>query len=91
MVNKIDDSLKDGWISVNDKLPENADDVLVTYQEKDDHSRKFVGISCFSEMYFNGRKTGYYHWMQPFQYFDYNHEIIAWMPLPKPYTEPNKE
>jgi hypothetical protein len=79
----------DGWIPVGERLPENDYEVLITYWDKENHSDKHVGITSCREVHFGGKSLGYKDWYDPFQYFSYSYEIIAWMPLPKPYSRIN--
>ena len=61
------------WIPCSERLPEYGAECLVTFS---DDVLQIVGLSrCFAQ------KEGFWT-EQPFGY-----EVIAWMPLPEPYTE----
>jgi len=63
------------WLSVNDALPENAKDVLVT-----DGGDVFIG------WYDNA--NGRYEWRSnDSRFYPASHPIKAWMPLPELYKE----
>ena len=77
------------WIPVSERLPEEDKEVLITYKGKGDELDKpysNIDITTYGQMYFGGNKVGNYkHWRSPFQYFNDNYEVTAWMPLPEPY------
>ena len=77
------------WISVTAGLPEEDKEVLITYRYKEgegDTSHVNIDITTYGQMYFGGRRIeGVKHWRAPFEYFESNYEVIAWMPLPEPY------
>lgn len=79
------------WIPVTEGLPEEDTDVLISYRYKEgegDTSHVYIDITSYGDMYFGGRKVkGAKHWRPPFEYFTSNYEVIAWMPLPKPWKE----
>ena len=77
-----------GWISVNDRLPETNDEVLTTYLYDDKPNIRYVESAGYFD---DGEGEG--HW---YSIWD-EHTIgcvrktrIAWMPMPKPY-KPQKE
>lgn len=63
------------WIPVSERLPEKYVDVLVTYMHKE---------NTYVRTAFLCSKKG---WCTSLQH-DLN--VVAWMPLPKPYEEVNK-
>ena len=77
------------WIPVTEQLPEEDKEVLITYRYKEgegDTSHSDIDITSYGQMYFGGQKVGRVkHWRAPFEYFESNYEVIAWMPLPEPY------
>lgn len=77
------------WVPVTERLPEEDKEVLITYKGKGDELDKpysDIDITTYGQMYFGGNKVGNYkHWRSPFQYFNGNYEVTAWMPLPEPY------
>lgn len=83
------EALKQRWIPVTERLPEEDKEVLISYRYKEgegDTSHVNISITTYGQMYFGGRKIeGVKHWRAPFEYFHSNYEVIAWMPLPTPY------
>lgn len=79
------------WIPVTKRLPEEDKEVLISYRYKEgegDTSHVKIDITSYGQMYFGGNKVGKTkHWRAPFEYFESNYEVIAWMPLPEPYKE----
>lgn len=84
----IEELSKPKWISVEDALPEEDVEVLISYRYKEgegDTSHVDIDITTYGQMYFGGREVaGVKHWRPPFEYFSSNYEVIAWMPLPEP-------
>lgn len=72
------------WISVEERLPEDENEVLITARSKNDGELE-VTISAWVEAVFGGQKLGYKTWSKPWEYFQSNYEVVAWMPLPEPY------
>lgn len=84
------------WIPCSERLPEEDVEVLITYRYKEgegDTSHADIDITTYGQMYFGGNKVGNHkHWRQPFECFESNYEVVAWMPLPEPYkTESDGE
>lgn len=73
IINQVEAEYDGGWISVNDKLPEDDSYVLVT--EDDD-----VYMAYYDEK----RQAWYYDTEEGFYRTTY---IDAWMPLPEPCTK----
>ena len=83
------------WIPVTEQLPEEDKEVLISYRYKEgegDTSHVNIDITTYGQMYFGGRRIeGVKHWRAPFEYFESNYEVIAWMPLPEPYKGGERE
>lgn len=77
--------MNDGWISVDDKLPEDDVDVLITYADIDDENYTDICITTYGYAYLGGNKLDFKEWRSPFEYFRSNYKVIAWQPLPEPY------
>ena len=84
--------MNDGWISVDDNLPEDDVDVLITYTDIDDENYTDICITTYGYAYLGGNKLDFKEWRSPFEYFKTNYKVIAWRPLPEPYrTERSEE
>ena len=84
--------MNDGWVSVDDKLPEDDVDVLITYADIDDENYTDICITTYGYAYLGGNKLDFKEWRSPFEYFKTNYKVIAWRPLPEPYrTERSEE
>ena len=84
--------MNDGWISVDDKLPEDDVDVLVTYADIDDEEYADITITTYGNAYLGGNKLDFKEWRSPFEYFKSNYKVMAWQYLPEPYRpERNNE
>lgn len=84
--------MNDGWISVDDKLPEDDVDVLITYADIDDENYTDICITTYGYAYLGGNKLDFKEWRSPFEYFKTNYKVIAWRPLTEPYRpERNNE
>lgn len=77
--------MNDGWIPVQDKLPEDDVDVLITYADIDDENYTDICITTYGYAYLGGHKLDFKEWKSPFEYFKTNYKVIAWRPLPEPY------
>ena len=88
----IHNHINDGWISVDDKLPEDDVDVLITYADIDDENYTDICITTYGYAYLGGNKLDFKEWRSPFEYFKTNYKVIAWRPLPETYrTERSEE
>ena len=92
-----------GWIPVTEKLPENLEEVIITWVNKDldlyfsdIKGKKFSGaaVYCNNHWYWYSSTTqdvlfecGEYKDML----IDDAIEITAWMPLPEPYKEESED
>ena len=81
----------DGWIPVQDKLPEDDVDVLIAYADIDDENYTDICITTYGYAYLGGNKLDFKEWRSPFEYFRGNYKVIAWQPLPKPYRPEQPE
>ena len=81
----------DGWIPVQDKLPEDDVDVLITYADIDDENYTDICITTYGYAYLGGNKLDFKEWRSPFEYFRSNYKVIAWQPLPEPYRPERSE
>jgi hypothetical protein len=83
------------WIPCSERLPEEDKEVLISYRYKEgegDTSNVSVDITTYGQMYFGGNKVGNHkHWRAPFEYFESNYEVIAWLPLPEPFKTESEE
>ena len=77
--------MNNGWISVEECLPEDDVDVLITYADIDDENYTDICITTYGYAYFGGHKLDFKEWKSPFEYFKKNYKVIAWRPLPEPY------
>ena len=84
--------MNNGWISVEDRLPEDDVDVLVTYADIDDEEYADITTTTYGNAYLGGNKLDFKEWRSPFEYFKSNYKVTAWQYLPEPYRpERNNE
>ena len=84
--------MNDGWIPVEDRLPEDDVDVLVTYADIDDEEYADITTTTYGNAYLGGNKLDFKEWRSPFEYFKSNYKVTAWQYLPEPYRpERNSE
>ena len=72
------------WISVEERLPEFHEEVLVYAIGKED---AFTPVMAISEIYIFKLlpfSNGAIEWRDPWDYFNKNYTVTHWMPLPKP-------
>ena len=82
----------EGWIPVDERMPEDDVDVLITYADIDDENYTDICITTYGYAYLGGNKLDLKEWRSPFEYFKTNYKVIAWRPLPEPYrTERSEE
>lgn len=77
--------MNDGWIPIQDKLPEDDVDVLITYADIDDENYTDICITTYGYAYLGGNKLDFKEWRSPFEYFKTNYKVMAWRPLSEPY------
>lgn len=74
---------ENGWIPVEERMPDYMQDVFVTYIGCDD------GLHyCDDVAYFDSSNR--WVWSSPSNFKYVDPEIIAWMPLPEPYQGKEK-
>ena len=83
--------MNDRWISVEECLPEDDVDVLITYADIDDENYTDICITTYGYAYLGGHKLDFKEWKSPFEYFKTNYKVIAWRPLPEPYRPERSE
>lgn len=90
---KISRHMNDVWIPVEERLPEDDVNVLITYADIDDDQYVGIDITNYGYAYLGGNKLDFKEWRSPFEYFGSNYKVIAWRPLPEPYRpeRSNKE
>lgn len=77
-----------GWISVKDRLPETNDEVLTTYIVNGNKTKRFVESASYCD-----DTDGEGFWTSPWDEYivpGTRQEVIAWMPMPKPYKPPKE-
>ena len=76
---------QNGWRLCSEELPETEDEVLTTYIVNGNQKKRYVETAS----YFNeGDREG--HWNSVWDEYRVSGtkiEVIAWMPLPKPYRQ----
>ena len=79
--------MNDGWIPVEERLPEDDVNVLITYADIDDDQYVGIDITNYGYAYLGGNKLDFKEWRSPFEYFGSNYKVVAWRPLPEPYKQ----
>lgn len=87
----LEDHMNDGWISVDERLPEDNTEVLITYADIDDEKYTDIAITTYGDVTLGGYDLGYKDWRSPFMYFSSNFKVLAWRPLPAPYIPKKTE
>lgn len=77
--------MNDGWIPVEERLPEDNIEVLITYADMEDEKETGIAITTYGYATLGGKKLYFKEWRSPFLYFKGNYKVIAWRPLPEPY------
>ena len=81
------------WSPVDERLPEDERECLVTLEKVYGTPEIFMGIASYlkfgNDGYWNEKKYGYLEWDK---YSDGHggtkmYKVVAWMPLPEPYKE----
>ena len=72
------------WISIDEKLPEIGQDVLIHYVRKSDLSDGGITITKRVDyIWFGHAVPTEPYWKDPWQYFHSDYDITHWMLLPK--------
>lgn len=79
--------MNDGWIPVEERMPEDDVNVLITYADIDDDQYVGIDITNYGYAYLGGNKLDFKEWRSPFEYFGSNYKVVAWRPLPEPYKQ----
>lgn len=74
-----------GWILVEERMPEENVEVLVTYADVDNGKETGIEITTYGHATLGGNKLDFKEWRNPFSYFKRNYREIAWRPLLEPY------
>lgn len=94
-INRIVDIIRkhmdDGWIPVEERLPEDNIEVLITYADMENEKETDIAITTYGYATLGGKKLPFKEWRSPFLYFRGNYKIIAWRPLPEPYIPERSE
>ena len=77
--------MNDDWISVDERLPEDDIEVLITYADVDDDEEAWIDITTYGDATLGGNKLDYKEWRNPFPYFKGNYKVTDWKPLPETY------
>ena len=74
------------WISVEERLPELDQDVLVYAVGKEDGFKDCTHITISQRYVFHiiPWDSGNEEWQAPWPYFNLNYDVTHWMPLPEP-------
>ena len=83
--------MNDGWILVEERLPEDDGAVLVSYVDVDDEQYADIAIATYGYAYLGSNKMDFKEWRSPFRRFRINYKVIAWRPLPEPYRPERSE
>lgn len=83
--------MNDGWTLVEERLPEDNIEVLITYADMENEKETDIAITTYGYATLGGKKLPFKEWRSPFLYFRGNYRIIAWRPLPKPYRPERSE
>lgn len=79
--NGVDDILFDGLLTEAERCKNfDGEDVFVTYQDKDDPDKRYIAITSYKERFLGTISIGK-QWIPPFEYFNKNYEVVAWMPM----------
>ena len=85
-IEALEQSNNNGWISVNDRLPELNHFVFVTKRSEGDifYGKLIVDMACYSKKDFKDE----FYW-RDWNLNEMKNEILAWMPMnfPEPYME----
>lgn len=80
-----DGNKNDGWISVDEQLPEEKQSVLVQWEKYDRHLN--VTLTYLDVMWLDDAEEGVFETINGVP----NGKVIAWRPLPEPYRPERSE
>lgn len=78
------------WISVEERLPDFHEEVLIYAIGKEDGFSPVVAISEIYVFRLLPFSNGTIEWRDPWDFFSKNYEVTHWMPLPNPPEDGNE-
>lgn len=99
----LSNEISQGWIPVKERLPVNTNPVNITWVNHQPESyyseikdKPFTATGCFCDgkwYWYSSTCQDYliYYRDCPFNAIDEGIEVLAWMPLPKPYTKEDSD
>ena len=76
------------WILPKDKLPENEQEVLITLEEGTEHMGSICSERVVNQaVFYNDPIEAWYPFFRDWNDDMFITEVVAWMPVPEPFTE----